>query len=119
MRQVVSPLLPSLIEIGLAAPGEIAHVLDHKAVAVERRSDGTVNIGRPVSIIGRRYRRPPCEKERERGGIDRECEPSPGCRKGCHDDKSEDQGCCGQKPAHWFATGASVPDCDRTPNADQ
>src|SRR5438874_1157739 len=119
MRQAVGPLLPPLIEVGVTAPGEIAHVLDHQVIAVERRSGGTGNIGRPVSIVRRPYRRPPRQKERECGSIDCEREPSLRRRKARRDDQSEDQGSSGQKPADWFADGASVPDCNRTPSTDQ
>src|SRR5690242_1334007 len=98
MRQVIGPLLPPLIEIGVASPGEIADILDNKAIAIDRRSDGAGDIGRPVPVAGRRYCRPPPEKEGERGGVEREREPSPRCRKAHYNDNSEGQGSCGQKP---------------------
>jgi hypothetical protein len=106
-----------LIEIGVAAPGEIAHVADDKAIAINGRGDTARDIWRSVPIVYWRYCRPQHEKQGESGAIDPENAPSNACRVAGYRDKSKDQCRSGQDGANWFAGGAAVPDRDRTPGA--
>jgi hypothetical protein len=58
-RHIVGPLLPDGVEVIVAAPVEIAHIVHDQPIAVDRCCGGAGNIRCPVAVAGGLDGRPP------------------------------------------------------------
>ena len=76
LRQIVAARRPALRELGIAAPVEIAHVLQRQNVAVDDARGLPRDVRRPVAVGPRMDRRPPRQHQGE-GGEERDQRGAP------------------------------------------
>jgi len=119
LGQVESPPLPTGIEVGVAAPCKVSHVIENEPISIDRRGNAASDIGCPVPVIRRRNRRPPDEEDGHQPAINGEYASPPGRKQGCHGGQNQGERRRGNEIAGDLTGGKSEPKDERTPGPDE
>ena len=115
--QVVAAGFPMRVVVGVAAPGEVAHVVQHHLVALDAAGERARDIVGPVAQIGWRNAAPPEQQQRVQRQVDARRKPAAATdRDAGQHDHHQRPGHAAQGPHHGAARQL-VPQGQRAPRA--